>query len=179
MWPWWLFVHVCAANWSVFIANFQQGKYFILTTHITLSHILDIDTLLLILMNFEIVFLWVQQISDLLIVNLDKGDFHCKFNFFRRWFNSIEETSNHSWNYSLFKIVIYIRSKHRMGLTRTRLSICENGTIIPLKATFNDRQHSSIVNFHLICICIKSPIESIIYELSLACLVINTTHCTS
>ena len=66
-----------------------------------------------------------------------------------------------------------------MGLTRTRLSVCENGTIIPLKATFNDRQHRIIVNFQLSCIRIKSPIESIIYELIRACDLINTIYCTS
>jgi hypothetical protein len=124
-----LTIHIGHTDSSVFISNFQDLKYFVFLSNISFCHFSDIDTLILMFMNFQVYFFWVKQISNLFIVNFDKRYFYREFYIFCRLFYLFKNTSNHSWDDTFVLFIVDTRTQHCMSFSRASLTIGHDRTI--------------------------------------------------
>jgi hypothetical protein len=157
-----LTIHVCAPDGPVLISNLEEGENFVLTANIALRHALDVDSLIFAFVDLQIIFLWIQQISNLLIVDLNEGDFDCEFNFLRRCLDLLKDASHHSRNNTFLLLVVNVWSQHGVSLSGTSLSVGKDSPVETLQHTGDDGQHRCVVDVHLSATGVEAVIESVV-----------------
>lgn len=113
-------------------------------------------------MNPQVIFLRIEQIPDLLVVNLDHGDFDSEFDFFCGALDFGKDAAHHSWDDTFFLLVIDVGTEHRMGLTRASLTIGEDRAVETLENTIDDGANRDTIQILLFFGRIKSGVKGVI-----------------
>lgn len=110
-------IHVCLRDGSILISKAHQIIDLLLRFNIELTNILKIDTFALFLVNSQVVFRWVDQIFDSLIIDFYHAHVHAEHDILRRVFYSREYSSDHPRNNALHLDVFNVGPLHRMSFT--------------------------------------------------------------
>jgi hypothetical protein len=110
-------------------------------------------------MNFQVVFAWIEQIFNPLVVDFAHRYLNTKFHIFIGCLDPIEDSPDHAGNDTLHLHVVYAGTLHRVGLTRGRLTIREDCTVEAIEHGVDNRSRSMIVYLTLLTICVEYPIK--------------------
>lgn len=131
------------------------------------------NTKLLIFVDFQIIFSWIEQILDFLIVNFDKADFDWELDILWLSYDLLEKSSDHSGNDSALLLIFDILARHGVSFTWTSLPIGQYGSIVSIEDAIHYWTDSLVVDLLLSGVHIVDLIIVIRNRLLLACLLID------
>lgn len=116
-------------------AKIQVLKDFSFLRDEELRHIFNIDSGSLLLADLKVVLFAVEEVSDLLVVDLNEGHFYAELNVLIRGLNVGEDRAHYSRNDALQLGVVNLvfGALHRKGLARACLAIGKDRPIETLE----------------------------------------------
>jgi len=157
-----LCVHVGAPDGAVLITEAHDVVDLVLFADVGLSGISNVDSLLLVLVNLQIRFGWLEQVSNLFHIDLDHAHFDREFYFGWRFADLFEDVVDHARHYTaLFWVVD--DTCHSVRLARTRLTVCEHCPVKPLHDALNNWLHGAIEHHMLLRLSVEDLVVVVLY----------------
>ena len=130
MWPWWSLVHPCLFNRPYWDSMVDQSFKIIVFLYYSFCKVLDIKASFRVFTNHQILFFAYKVLNwfviDLKVSQLDFKEF---------W---LFDTIPQSLETSLYDSIISFIARHRVSLAWTRLTVCENTSIISFEHVWDD-----------------------------------------
>lgn len=155
-------IHVRYADRAVVVTDFEYAIHLFLVAHVRLSHVLDIDAGILVLMDLQVDFLRVEKIANFFVIDFEERYPHRELDIFRRLNDSGENALDHTWDDTALYLVLNVLTKHGMRLSGAGLTVCENCAVVAVKYLIHDRSDSSLIYLRLCRLGVEGGIVSVL-----------------